>query len=90
MPYNILPTRRGGLEMNSTTIRKKSHEYLHKRVRIKAKNGNIYIGRIVRVDGTKLFLRVTSISNGKKVQSSFFPFLLPLFFFDLFFIGLLF
>ncbi|QGQ96211.1 hypothetical protein EHS13_15660 [Paenibacillus psychroresistens] len=75
--------------MNSSTIRKKSNEYLHKRVRIKAKNGNIYTGFLVRVDDNKLLLRVTAISNGKKVQTAFFPFFLPLFFFDLFFIGLL-
>jgi hypothetical protein len=76
--------------MNSTTIRLKSNEYLHKKVKVKAKNGNIYIGKIVKVDGKKLILKVISISNGRQIQTSFFPFFLPLFFFDLIFLGLLF
>jgi hypothetical protein len=75
--------------MNSSTIRNKSKEYLNKKVRIKAKNGNIYIGKIVKVGEKQLYLRVTSIGKGGKIQTLFFPFLLPLFFFDLFFIGLL-
>ena len=67
----------------------KSKMYLHKNVKITAKNGNTYVGKIVKVDGKKLYLRVSSAHDGKKVHTSFFPFILPLVLFDLLAIVLL-
>jgi ribosomal protein L35AE/L33A len=63
--------------------------YLNKRVRIKAKNGNVYTGRIVKVDGKRVHLKVSSVHDGKKAHTSFFPFILPLVLFDLLAIVLL-
>lgn len=69
---------------------KKCVRYLNRRVRIKAKNGNVYIGRIVKVDGKKVHLKVSSVHDGKRAHTSFFPFILPLVLFDLLAIVLLF
>jgi small nuclear ribonucleoprotein (snRNP)-like protein len=68
----------------------KCARYLNRRVRIRAKNGNVYTGRIVKVDAKKVYLKVSSVHDGKKVHSSFFPFILPLVLFDLLAIVLLF
>jgi hypothetical protein len=59
-------------------------------VKIKAKNGKIYVGKIVKVSGNKVHLKVNSVRDGKKVHTSFFPFILPLVLFDLLAIILLF
>ncbi|MCU6796659.1 MULTISPECIES: hypothetical protein [Paenibacillus] len=65
-------------------------KYLNRRVRIKSRNGNTYVGKIVKVDGKRVHLKVTSVNDGKKVHTSFFPFIIPLVLFDLLAIVLLF
>ncbi|WP_248924131.1 hypothetical protein [Paenibacillus hamazuiensis] len=67
----------------------KCKKYLGRVVKIKNKNGNVYQGKIVKVDAKKVYLRVSSVHNGKKVHTSFFPFILPLVLFDLLAITLL-
>jgi hypothetical protein len=57
--------------------------YLGRTVRIKAKDGNTYTGKILKVDGKKVYLKVRTIHGGKKAHTSFFPFILPLVLFDI-------
>lgn len=55
---------------------------MNKLVMIKTKNGT-YRGKIVKVDKQKVYLKVSSIYNGKKMHISFFPLIIPLVLFDL-------
>lgn len=75
--------------MSVISIHKKCKAYVGRRVRIKAKNGNTYTGKIMRVDGKKVYLKVSSVRHGNRVHTSFFPFILPLVLFDLLAIVLL-
>jgi hypothetical protein len=75
--------------MSVTALNKKSKLYMNKLVKITAKNGIIYTGKITKVDGKKVYLKVSSANDGKKVHTSFFPFVMPLVLFDLLVIGLL-
>jgi hypothetical protein len=56
--------------------------YMNKFVRIHTTKG-IYTGKIVKLDKQKVYLKLTSKRDGKKVHTSFFPFILPLVLFDL-------
>ena len=80
---------KGGFKMTVATLHQKSKLYLNKHVKITAKNGIIYTGKITKVDGTKLYLKVSSADDGTKVHTSFLPFILPLVLFDLLVIVLL-
>lgn len=80
---------KGGFEMTAAALHQKSKLYLNKHVKITAKNGIIYTGKITKVNGSKLYLKVSSANDGKKVHTSFFPFILPLVLFDLLAIVLL-
>ncbi|CAG7597655.1 hypothetical protein PAESOLCIP111_00164 [Paenibacillus solanacearum] len=75
--------------MSAVSMYKKSKNYIGRTVKIKAKNGNTYTGKIVKVTGKKLYLKVTSVRSGNTVHTSFFPFILPLVLFDLLAITLL-
>jgi hypothetical protein len=75
--------------MSVAALHQKSKLYMNKLVKITAKNGIIYTGQITKVDGNKVYLKVSSANDGKKVHTSFFPFILPLVLFDLLVIGLL-
>jgi hypothetical protein len=80
---------KGGFEMSVAALHQKSKLYINKHVKITARNGIIYTGKIIRVDNKKLYLKVSSANDGKKVHTSFLPFILPLVLFDLLVIVLL-
>ncbi|MDF2724783.1 MAG: hypothetical protein K0Q59_4458 [Paenibacillus sp.] len=64
---------------------------LHRRVKIRAKNGKIHYGKIVKVTNSHVYLEKWGRKKKGKVGSSFFaPFILPLVLFDLLAIVLLF
>ncbi|CAG7617673.1 hypothetical protein ACFQI7_02365 [Paenibacillus allorhizosphaerae] len=75
--------------MSAVSMYKQCKRNVGRNVRIKAKNGNTYTGKIVKVTGKKVYLKVTSVRSGNKVHTSFFPFLLPLVLFDLLAVTLL-
>jgi hypothetical protein len=75
--------------MSVAALHQKSKLYINKQVKITAKNGIIYTGKITKVDGKKVYVKVSSANDGKKVHTSFFPFILPLVLFDLLVIVLL-
>ena len=75
--------------MHMSTNVYKSNLHLNKYVKITAKNGNVYYGKITKADSKKLYLRVSAADDGTKVHTSFFPFILPLVLFDLLAIVLL-
>lgn len=78
--------------MSALSNYRKCKKYVGRTVRIKAIDGRIYTGKIVKVDNRRVHLKVTSISGGKgnKAHISFFPFIIPLVLFDLLVIALLF
>ena len=55
-------------------------KYLNREVMIRTTHGT-YKGTIVKVDGTKVYLKPAR--NGKKAHISFLPFLIPLVLFEL-------
>ncbi|KZE73379.1 hypothetical protein [Paenibacillus elgii] len=57
-------------------------KYINKRVRIMTISGASYEGRIVKVDGNRVYLQ-TGSNNRNKATVSFLPFILPLVLFDL-------
>ncbi len=63
--------------------------YFGRTVKVKSRNGNTYVGKIVKLDGKKVYLKVKSVRSGQEVHTSFFPFILPLVLFDLLAIVLL-
>lgn len=75
--------------MTVAALHRKSKLYINKQVKITAKNGIIYTGKITKVDGKKVYLKVSSANDGKKVHTSFLPFILPLVLFDLLVIALI-
>ncbi len=75
--------------MNAIANYNKCRKYMNKRVKIKAKNGNTYTGKIVKVDHKRVYLKVSSVHDGKRAHTSFFPFIIPLVLFDLLAIFLL-
>ncbi|MDF2648146.1 MAG: hypothetical protein K0Q73_3951 [Paenibacillus sp.] len=76
--------------MSAISNYKKCQMYMGRTVKIKDKHGRTYTGKIMKVDGKKVHLKVASVQDGKKVHASFFPFILPLVLFDLLVIALLF
>jgi hypothetical protein len=74
--------------MSTLAKYKKCRKHLNRYVAIKTKHGT-YKGKIVKVDKKRVYLKVSSFSNGKTVHTSFFPFILPLVLFDLLVITLL-
>jgi hypothetical protein len=74
--------------MNAIANYNKCKKYMNKFVRIHTSNG-IYTGKIVKLDKQNVYLKVSSKRDGKKVHTSFFPFILPLVLFDLLAIVLL-
>lgn len=68
----------------------KCKKHFGRTVKIRARNGNTYVGKIVKLDGKRVHLKVSSVRSGQRVHTSFFPFILPLVLFDLLAISLLF
>ena len=69
--------------------------YFGRKVKIKSRDGNTYIGKIIKLDKNKVHLKVSSVRRWKKDTKAhtslfFFPFVLPLVLFDLLAITLLF
>ncbi|BFH25573.1 hypothetical protein WJ0W_001829 [Paenibacillus melissococcoides] len=75
--------------MPAVSMYRKCAHCLNKQVSITAKNGNIYLGKIVKVDKKRVYLKVSSVKHASKVHTSFAPFILPLVLFDLLAIVLL-
>lgn len=77
--------------MSAISNYSKCKKYYGRTVKIRARDGNIYIGKIVKLDSKRVHLKVSSVRSCKKVHTSlFFPFILPLVLFDLLAIILLF
>ncbi|MNI67068.1 hypothetical protein D3C73_1226740 [compost metagenome] len=74
--------------MSVYTMKNTCTKYLNRRVRIKTIHGT-YTGKIVKVDKTKVYLKVSSYRKKGKAHTSFLPFILPLVLFDLLVIILL-
>lgn len=74
--------------MSAPNHYEKCKKYINKWVMIKTKQGT-YRGKIVKVDQHKVYLKVSSVYDGKKVHTSFFPFIIPLVLFDLLAIALI-
>lgn len=87
MPKKITPKKITSKQLSPHYS--KSVKYLKKFVKIKARNGNVYTGTIVKVDKKRVYLKVNSVKHAGKVHTSFFPFILPLVLFDLLAIVLL-
>ncbi|CAM2918635.1 hypothetical protein PASE110613_07570 [Paenibacillus sediminis] len=68
---------------------KTARRYMNKQVKIKTKFGSTFYGKIVKVTKSRVYLKVSSVQNHKKVHTSFVPFILPLVLFDLLVIVLL-
>lgn len=65
-------------------ISDQARKHLNKQVKIKTKTGAVLYGKIVRVNGRKLYLQVSSVHNrGSKAHATFAPFIIPLVLFDL-------
>ncbi|MBP1992733.1 hypothetical protein J2Z66_004346 [Paenibacillus eucommiae] len=64
------------------TMRNTCKKYMNRTVQIKTIHGN-YIGKIVKVDNSKVYLKVSSLHKKGKAHTSFFPFIIPLVLFDL-------
>jgi hypothetical protein len=64
--------------MNAIANYNKCKKYMNKFVRIHTSNG-IYTGKIVKLDKQNVYLKVSSKRDGKKVHTSFFPLIFPLF-----------
>ncbi|TBL77681.1 hypothetical protein [Paenibacillus thalictri] len=75
--------------MSVLSMHQKAKQYHGRMVKIHTKNGNVYVGKIMKVDAKRVHLQVSSVRSGKKVHTSFFPFILPLVLFDLLAIALL-
>ncbi|BFH71432.1 MAG: hypothetical protein E6230_08960 [Paenibacillus dendritiformis] len=75
--------------MPAVSMYRKCVQCLNKQVSIRAKNGNVYVGKIVKVDKKRVYLKVNSVKHAKKMHTSFAPFILPLVLFDLLAIVLL-
>lgn len=68
---------------------KQCKRYMNRNVVITTKHGT-YRGKIVKVDGQKVYLQSAAPwTNSKKASISFFPFILPLVLFDLLAIALI-
>ncbi|WP_042227128.1 hypothetical protein [Paenibacillus popilliae] len=75
--------------MPAVSKHRKCVQCLNKQVSITTKNGNVFVGKIVKVDKKRVYLKVSSVMYANKVHTSFAPFILPLVLFDLLAIVLL-
>ena len=67
-----------------------ARKHIGKRVRIRTKTGADLYGTIVKVKGSKLYLKMSSVHpEGNKAHVTFAPLILPLVLFDLLVIVLL-
>lgn len=59
-------------------------KHINKRVEIKTKSGAVLYGTIVKVNGNKLYLKVTGVHRkSSKSYATFAPLIIPLVLFDL-------
>lgn len=74
--------------MSVIAMRNKCKKYVNRTVQITTIHGT-YRGKIVKVDGSRVYLKVIPDRKDGKAYISFFPFILPLVLFDLLAIVLL-